>query len=142
MIPKIIHYCWFGGQPKPEIVLKCIGSWKKYCPDWKIIEWNESNFDVSQHPYMKEAYKIKKWAFVCDVARLLLVYNYGGVYLDTDVELHASLNKLLPENAFFIFESDIYINTGLGFGCEKEHKSVGAMLRYYDNKKNYKKWKD
>lgn len=134
MIPKIIHYCWFGRQQKPAIVLKCIESWKKYCPDWKIIEWNESNFDVAQNPYMKEAYERKKWAFVSDVARLLLVYNYGGVYLDTDVELYASLNELLTESAFFIFESDVYINTGVGFGCEKEHKSVGAMLHYYDNR--------
>lgn len=136
MIPKIIHYCWFGGQPKPEMVLKCIESWKKYCPDWEIIEWNESNFDVSQHPYMKEAYERKKWAFVSDVARLLLVYNYGGIYLDTDVELHESLNELLIERAFFVFESDVYINTGVGFGCEKEHKSVETMLHYYD-KRNF-----
>lgn len=136
MIPKIIHYCWFGGQPKPEMVLKCIESWKKYCPDWEIIEWNESNFDVSSHPYMKEAYERKMWAFVSDVARLLLVYNYGGIYLDTDVELHESLNELLIERAFFAFESDVYINTGVGFGCEKGHKSVETMLHYYD-KRNF-----
>lgn len=118
------------------MVLKCIESWKKYCPDWEIIEWNESNFDVSQHPYMKEAYERKMWAFVSDVARLLLVYNYGGIYLDTDVELHESLNELLIERAFFAFESDVYINAGVGFGCEKEHKSVETMLHYYD-KRNF-----
>ena len=77
MIPKIIHYCWFGKQPKPEIVLKCIESWKKYCPDWEIIEWNEENFDVLQHPYMKKAYERRKWAFVSDIARLLIVYRWG-----------------------------------------------------------------
>lgn len=135
MIPKIIHYCWFGRQPKPEIVLKCIESWKKYCPDWEIIEWNESNFDVSKHPYMKEAYERKKWAFVSDVARLLIVYNYGGVYLDTDVELSASFDeKIVDIDAFFVFESNRYIATGLGFGAKKHHQAVKQMIKYYDSK--------
>lgn len=78
MIPKIIHYCWFGGSEKPDIVKKCIASWKKFCPDWEIKEWNESNFDTSILPYMKEAYEMKKWAFVSDVARLLIIYQSGG----------------------------------------------------------------
>lgn len=78
MIPKIIHYCWFGKNSKPEIVERCIASWKKYCPDWEIKEWNEDNFDVTSIPYMKEAYEAKKWAFVSDVARLLILYQSGG----------------------------------------------------------------
>lgn len=78
MIPKIIHYCWFGGNEKPDIIKKCIESWKKFCPDWEIKEWNETNFDVNAVPYMKEAYEMKKWAFVSDIARLLIVYQSGG----------------------------------------------------------------
>lgn len=135
MIPKIIHYCWFGKNPKPNIVKKCIESWKKYCPDWEIKEWNESNFDVSVHPYIKEAYERKKWAFVSDVVRLLIVYEYGGVYLDTDVELCYSLSKEITRGgAFFVFESNRNIATGLGFGAEKRHYVVRKMLEYYEGK--------
>ncbi len=79
MIPKIIHYCWFGRNPKPDIVIKCIDSWKKHCPDYEIIEWNEDNFDVNMIPYTKEAYKNKKWAFVSDYARLWVINNRGGI---------------------------------------------------------------
>ncbi len=78
MIPKVIHYCWFGGNPKPDIIQQCIESWMKYCPDYEIIEWNESNFDVNCIPYTAQAYADKKWAFVSDYARLAIVYNYGG----------------------------------------------------------------
>jgi mannosyltransferase OCH1-like enzyme len=134
MIPKVIHYCWFGGKEKPDIVKKCIQSWKKYCPDWKIIEWNETNFDISQIDYMKEAYELEKWAFVSDVARLLVIYRYGGIYLDTDVELLAPMEFIINNNAFFVFESDRNIATGLGFGAVKEHKSVKVMLDYYTGK--------
>lgn len=81
MIPKIIHYCWFGGNPKPEIVNRCIESWRKFCPDWEIREWNETNFDVNAVTYMKEAYDMKKWAFVSDIARLLIIYQSGGSIL-------------------------------------------------------------
>lgn len=117
MIPKIIHYCWFGKQPKPNIVLKCIDSWKKYCPDWEIIEWNETNFDFSKHSYMREAYEKKNWAFV------------------TDVELYTSFNeKIIDTDAFFVFESNRYIATGLGFGAKKHHQAVKEMKKYYDNK--------
>lgn len=134
MIPKEIHYCWFGKQEKPEMVKKCISSWRKYCPDWKIIEWNEDNIDVTSVPYMKEAYENKKWAFVSDVARLLVIYQSGGIYLDTDVEILAPLNALLKENAFYCFESNRNIATGLGFGACKNHKSVEIMLDYYREK--------
>ena len=82
-IPKVIHYCWFGGKEKPPLVKKCIESWHQYCPDYEIKEWNETNFDVDCIPYVAAAYADKKWAFVSDYARLYLVYEYGGVYLDT-----------------------------------------------------------
>ena len=82
---KVIHYCWFGGNPKSELILKCIDSWKKICPDYKIIEWNEDNFDVNCCLYVKEAYTAKKWAFVSDYCRFHVLYHYGGIYLDTDL---------------------------------------------------------
>ena len=86
-IPKIIHYCWFGKGKKSELIEKCIASWKKYLPDYKIIEWNESNFDINSNIYCKEAYENKKYAFVSDYVRLYAVYNYGGIYFDTDLEV-------------------------------------------------------
>lgn len=134
MIPKVIHYCWFGENKKPDIVIKCIESWKKFCPDWEIHEWNENNFDVLSVPYMKEAYEKKKWAFVSDVARLLIIYQSGGVYLDTDVELLNSIEPWINNEAFYIFESSRNISTGLGFGAVKGHDSVKAMLDYYEGK--------
>ena len=134
MIPKIIHYCWFGGNEKPEIVKKCIDSWKIFCPEWEICEWNENNFDVTSVPYMKEAYEQKKWAFVSDVARLLIIYKSGGVYLDTDVEVIAPIDEWIEDEAFYIFESNRNIATGLGFGAVKGHKSVKAMLDFYKEK--------
>lgn len=134
MIDKVIHYCWFGGNEKPEIVKKCIESWEMFCPDWKIIEWNETNFDITSIPYMKEAYEMGKWAFVSDVARLLIVYQSGGVYLDTDVELKSSIDEWILQEAFFVFETERNIATGLGFGAIKGHKAVKAMLRFYEGK--------
>ena len=133
MIPKVIHYCWFGHNPKPELVQKCINSWKKYCPDYEIIEWNEENFDVSSNVYAKEAYQAKKWAFVTDYARLWIIYNYGGIYLDTDVELIKSLDSLLELPAFLGFEDEKNIATGLGFGAVKKNKLVDCMLKDYEN---------
>ena len=134
MIPKIIHYCWFGKQKKPAVVQKCITSWKQYCPDWKIKEWNESNFDITRMPYMQEAYENKKWAFVSDVARLLIVYQEGGVYLDADVELLGSIEVLLKNDAFFAFENERNINTGLGFGAVKNHPVIKKMVEFYEAK--------
>ena len=87
-VPKIIHYCWFGGNPKPKLAEKCIKSWKKFCPDYQIIEWNEENFDVSAAPeYVCQAYAAKRWAFVTDYVRLKAMTEMGGIYMDTDVEL-------------------------------------------------------
>ena len=89
MIPKIIHYCWFGRNPLTKMAKKCIASWRKYCPDYEIIEWNEDNFDIDYCPYVREAYDAKKWAFVSDVARLYALVKMGGIYMDTDVDLHS-----------------------------------------------------
>ena len=80
LIPKVIHYCWFGRNKKSKSVLKCIQSWKKYCPDYEIIEWNEDNFDVNCIPFVKEAYDAEKWAFVTDYARLKIIFENGGIY--------------------------------------------------------------
>lgn len=131
MIPKVIHYCWFGRNPKPELLQRCIASWKRYCPDYKIIEWNEDNFDITQNDYAREAYEAKKWAFVTDYARLRIVYNHGGIYLDTDVEVIRPFDDLLDEPAFFGFEDNLSVNTGLGFGAEKGNPVVKAMLADY-----------
>lgn len=134
MIPKKIHYCWFGQNPKPNLAQKCLRSWKKYCFDYEIIEWNEDNFDIASCPlYVRQAYQEKMWAFVTDYARLYLVYTYGGIYLDTDVELLASLDKLLQHRAYFGFEDGRHINTGHGFGAEKGHPVVKAMMDDYND---------
>lgn len=133
MIPKIIHYCWFGGKPLPRDVKQCIASWKKYCPDYEIQQWDESNFDVTAHPFTKAAYEANAWAFVSDYARLQVVYDNGGIYLDTDVELCKTLDGLLQENCYFGTQQvDDVVATGLGFGAEQEHPGVLAMMRQYD----------
>ncbi|MBS7209862.1 MAG: glycosyl transferase [Lachnospiraceae bacterium] len=131
MINKVIHYCWFGKKSLPEDVLKCIESWKKYCPDFKIMQWDESNFDIEQNDYIKEAYQAKKWAFVSDYARLKIIYDNGGIYLDTDVELIKSLDDLLENRCFFGTETTGVIATGLGFGAEKENEFIRMMLNEY-----------
>lgn len=100
MIPKIIHYCWFGGNPLPELAKKCIKSWEKYFPDYEIKEWNESNFDFNSCNYVKEAYEARKWAFVSDYARFKILYEYGGIYFDTDVEVVNSMEDILKKGAF------------------------------------------
>lgn len=100
MIPKIIHYCWFGGNPLPDSAMKCIASWKKFLPDYEIKEWNESNFDVNMIPYVKEAYQVKKYAFVSDFARFYILYKYGGLYFDTDVEIVKPLDSIISKGAF------------------------------------------
>ena len=96
MIPKIIHYCWFGGNPLPESALKCIASWRKFLPDYEIKEWNENNFPIEKCPlYAKQAYQSKKWAFVSDYARFKILYDYGGLYFDTDVELIKPIDDII-----------------------------------------------
>lgn len=132
MIKKTINYCWFGKNEKSELIKRCIESWKKYCPDYEIIEWNENNYDVTKNEYMLEAYKSKKWAFVSDYARLDIIYNNGGIYLDTDVELIKPLDKIVElYNAFFCYEN-YRINTGLGFGASKNNNIVKELLDSYE----------
>ena len=131
MIPKIIHYCWFGGNPLPELAQKCIASWKKHCPDYEIREWNESNFDVTSCDYAREAYEAKKWAFVTDYVRLKVLYNYGGIYMDTDVEVLESLDSLLEYTAVSGFESDSQIPTGL-IAAHKNIPIIGELLKQYE----------
>lgn len=127
-IPKIIHYCWFGGNPLPEMERDCIESWKKFCPDYEIIEWNESNVDLSPSPYAQMMFDLKKWAFVTDYVRYAVVYEYGGIYLDTDVKLVKSLDPLLEHQAFAGFEDAWSVASGLGFGAEPHDPIVGEML--------------
>lgn len=133
MIPKKIHYCWFGGKKLPVDVKKSIESWKKYCPDYEIIEWNESNFDIDCHPFVRSAYDAKAWAFVSDYARLKVIYDNGGIYFDTDVELLKNIDFLL-ENDFYIGvqQSGLFCTTGLGYGAEIHNSIVKQMLLKYD----------
>ena len=131
MIPKKIHYCWFGGNPLPPLALTCIESWKKYCPDYEIKEWNENNFDININAYVREAYKAKKWAFVSDVARLWVLVHYGGIYMDTDCELIKPIDKFLEHDAVSGFESPTQIPTAL-MGCRVGHPLFSELLeRYY-----------
>lgn len=129
MIPKVIHYCWFGGNPLPKSAQKCIASWRKYLPDYEIKEWNESNFDVNIIPYTAEAYKAKKYAFVSDYARFWILYKYGGLYFDTDVEVIKNMDDIIAKGPFM--------------GCENEAKAgatptqlglYGEILDIYKDK--------
>ncbi|MGL4850144.1 MAG: glycosyltransferase family 32 protein [Clostridium sp.] len=129
-----IHYCWFGKGKLPDLALKCIASWRKYCPDYEIIEWNEENFNINSNEYVKEAYENKKYAFVSDYVRLYALYKYGGIYMDTDVELLKELDSYLKEEAFSGFERIDAIPTGI-MGCKQGNKIFKEFLAYYDNKK-------
>lgn len=131
-IPKKIHYCWFGGNLFPPNVIKCINSWKKYCPDYEIIQWDESNYNVDKNQYMHEAYKNEKWGFVPDYARLDIIYEHGGIYMDTDVELIRPIDDLLQYEAFAGLESAGIVAFGLGFGAEKGNHLIKEMLEVYD----------
>lgn len=149
MIPKKIHYCWFGRGEKPKLAEKCIASWKKYCPDYEIIEWNEDNFDINTNEYTKWCYKNKKYAFLSDYVRLLVVYQNGGIYFDTDVELVRNPDFLLENQAFFGFETDEAVITnaenekinsklscsvasGLAYGSVASGLALETMLKEYE----------
>lgn len=132
MIPKILHYCWFGRNPKPRLAEKCIKSWEKYCPDYEIREWNEDNFNLDVAPlYVRQAYEAGKWAFVTDYVRLLALTRMGGVYMDTDVELVKSLTPFLKHEAFVGFETDGTISTGI-MGCRKDFPLFREFMARYD----------
>ncbi len=145
MIPKTIHYCWFGKGKKPKLAEKCIKSWKKYCPDYEIVEWNEENFDVGCNGYVKEAYEAKKYAFVSDFARFYILYHQGGVYFDTDVELVKPIDEMVQKGAFMGCEKDgfewkeeafekatlIAVNPGLGIAAEAGNSLYEEVLDFY-----------
>lgn len=140
MIPKIIHYCWFGGGEMPPVAYKCIESWRRFLPDYEIKRWDESNFDVNLMPYVSDAYNAKKYTIVSDVARLWIIYNYGGIYLDIDVEIIASLDDVLDKGGYIGIENhvnkvkstgELRINSGLGFAADKESNLIGDMLEKY-----------
>ncbi len=131
MIPKTIHYCWFGGKPKPPLVTKCIESWKKTCPDFEIKEWNEDNFSVDNFPFTKRMYREKKWAFVADYARLHIINQYGGFYLDTDMLLLQSLSPLVNKQCVLGEESEGVINVAM-MGAKTHHPFIAACKKFYD----------
>ena len=139
MIPKIIHYCWFGGNPLPPLAEKCIASWKKFLPDYEIKEWNEHNFDVNLIPYTAEAYQAKKYAFVSDYARFWILYHYGGLYFDTDVEVIKPMGSIIAKGAFMGCEQDskpgieLTAAPGLGLAVESKHEIYKAILEEYDS---------
>ncbi len=131
MIPKKIHYCWFGGKELSELAKKCIASWEKYCPDYEIIRWDEHNFDLDQIPYTRWCYDNRKWAFLSDYVRLTVVAEHGGLYFDTDVELVKNPDALLEYESFYGFENDCNINTGQGFGAQAHHPTLVSMCQQY-----------
>lgn len=138
MIPKVIHYCWFGRGEKSQEILHYIETWKQCLPDYEINEWNESNFDVNQYQYTKEAYAVKAYAFVSDVARLSILHKYGGIYLDTDVEVLKSFDSLLSNKSFLGFEADSQIGSGI-IGAEPNTPWIHALLSQYQSE-NFISW--
>jgi hypothetical protein len=142
MIPKIIHYCWFGGNPLPDDAKKCIETWRKFLPDYEIKEWNESNFDVNIIPFVSEAYQAKKFAFVSDYARFWILYKYGGLYFDTDVEIIKNMDHIISKGPFMgcQYESkpgedpmNLGVNPGVGLGVTPKHIFYKTMLDKYQN---------
>lgn len=141
-IPKIIHYCWFGGKPLPELAQRCIASWRKFLPDYEIKEWNEESFDVHRVIYTDEAYRLKKYAHVSDYARFWILYHYGGIYFDTDVEVIRPMDDILNRGTFVGFECQQGVpldnpngnmNPGLGMGVYKGHPFLRQVLDLYDH---------
>ena len=131
MIPKKIHYCWFGRGEMSAKAQKCIASWKKYCPDFEITEWNEDNFDIHMNAYTEMCYTNRKFAFLSDYARLVIIAREGGIYFDVDVEVIRPLESLLGHPSFFGFETNEFVNTGMGFGAEAQNPVVLSMLSAY-----------
>lgn len=132
-IPKKIHYCWFGGKEIPDKLKNYMKTWKNFCPDYDIIRWDESNYDITKNQYMLEAYRAGKYGFVPDYARLDIIYNYGGIYLDTDIELCKNLDELLCDDSFFSVDFEGVVNAGSGFGAVQYNPIIGDMMKAYDN---------
>lgn len=140
MIPKIVHYCWFGGTSIPAEYQKYIESWKRFLPEYEIREWNESNYDVHCIPFSEEAYKARKFAYVSDYARLKILYENGGIYFDTDVELINCIDDIIQKGPFLAFEKHtkgneedkLLVNIGLGFACEKGNTIIKEIMDYYE----------
>ena len=133
-IPKTIHYCWFGDNTLPENAKKCIESWKKFFPDYTIKQWNENNLKIDINKYARQAYDCKQYAFFTDVARLFIIYTYGGIYFDIDVEVIKKYDDIIKHGAFLGIESNGLVATGLGFGAEKNNWLIKAMLDDYSNR--------
>lgn len=138
MIPKTIHYCWFGRNPLPKSAVKCINSWRKFFPDYEIKEWNEDNFDVKSIPYTAEAYEARKYAFVSDYARFWILYHFGGVYFDTDVEVIKPMDDIIEKGPFMGIEVEYSsqrlnprVNPGLGIAVDSGHEVYKRMIDYY-----------
>lgn len=138
MIPKVIHYCWFGGKPLPPLAEKCVASWRKYLPDYEIRRWDETNFDVEAHPYTRDAYAAGLYAFVSDYARFKILFENGGVYFDTDVEVIRPMDDVIAAGPFMGFESDghgspIAVAPGLGLAAEAGMSLYAEILKRYDD---------
>lgn len=141
MIPKIIHYCWFGGKPLPRLALKCIESWRKYFPDYQIIQWDESNFDVNSIKYTEQAYSAGKFAFVSDYARFKILHDEGGIYFDTDVEVIKSFDDIIERGGFMgceISTPSLEVAPGLGLGIEPNNPLYKTILDFYSSLEFYK----
>lgn len=132
-IPKILHYCWFGRNPETELMQKCMASWERFLPDYELKLWNEDSFDVASNLYAKQAYEAHKWAFVTDYVRLYALYEFGGIYMDTDVEVLKKLDAFLDHSAFSGFDNDLHIPTGI-MGAERNQPWIKRLLDYYTNK--------
>lgn len=137
VIPKVIHYCWFGGAELSPLARECIASWEKYLPDYEIRLWNEENFDINSNKFAREAYAAKRWAFVSDYVRAYVLYEYGGIYMDTDVEVLQNLDRFLVHPAFAGFENSTLISTGI-IGTRSKHWWIGELLEYYKNRSFYR----
>jgi hypothetical protein len=132
-IPRIIHFCWFGRGEKPKKIVKCMKSWRRFLKDYQFIEWNEDNFDINSNQYVKQAYEARKYAFVSDYVRLYALYKFGGVYMDTDVEVLKPLDRFLTHKAFSGFEDEKHVPTGI-MASIKEHEWIKELLEYYHGK--------
>lgn len=138
LVPRVIHYCWFGGNPLPESAVKCIESWKKFCPGYEIREWNESNYDMNACPYIQEAYQARKWAFVSDYVRFDILYSFGGIYFDTDVELIRPIDDILQKGSFWGVEqrdgTELAVAPGLGMAAIAGMPIYREILSEYENR--------